>query len=516
MSRLLKLITSLVTALAIIGVGVIIFVQTQNDDENYEVTAYFEKAIGLFENSDVTVLGVPVGKITAVEPEGDSVRVDMEIDAEYKIPADTHAEIVPISVISDRYVEFDVYEGGPQLQDGATLTVADTEIPAELDDVFLQLKKLLDALKPDGSGELGSLGELIVSLNQALEGREQDLKGALINGAELTHTLARARGDISSLLINLDNLFAKLAPRAGSIATLNKNFATVMRFLVESRGDIEGTLEGLGDITAELGDLVKDNGSKVASLLRRAARVTPVILRNQDSVEESLAWLGVVGEGLANAYNPHFNTTDVRSNRATAGLCEDLDDFPIDPGDFPPPLDQIIEDLLEQLQNELCPVSGGGGSQSQPESDTGTDDTLFAPTPPDLLPDLKLDCKRAIRRAKREIRRIDEIGIPDNVKSNLLEPLEENLDELAEKCRAIGEAADDPEALEKLLEGLPDDLRELLEEALETPSSNDGGSSPVDDLTGNASGAALAPTPEEEEDEDSWIDGMMRFLGVSS
>ena len=214
MTKFVKYLTTILTTLCILGVGVVLWIQIKGDEDKYQVTAYFEKAIGLFENSDVTILGVPVGKITEVDPEGDQVRVLMTIDAEYKIPADTHAEIVPISVISDRYIEFDVYQGGPVLEDGSELQVADTEIPAELDDVFLQLKKLLDALKPDGEGELGSLGELIVALNEALEGREQDLKGTLVQGSRLTQTLAQARGDISGLLINLDALFKKLAPRA--------------------------------------------------------------------------------------------------------------------------------------------------------------------------------------------------------------------------------------------------------------------------------------------------------------
>lgn len=515
MSRLVKLLTSIITALAIIGVGFVVFLQTQGDEDTYEVTAYFEKGIGLFENSDVTILGVPVGKISSVEPEGSRVRVDMTINNEYPIPADTHAEIVPISVIADRYIEFDVYRGGPKLQDGATLQVADTEIPAELDDVFLQLKKLLDALKPDAEGELGSLGELIVGLDKALEGREQDLKGALVNGAQLTQTLARARNDISGLLINLDDLFGKLAPRAGSIATLNKNFATVMRFLSESRGDLEGTLAGLGDITEELGDLVRDNGGRVATLLRKAARITPLVLRHQESVEQSLAWLGAVGEGLGNAYNPHFKTTDVRSDRVSAGICEDFDDLPIDPGDFPPPLDEILEDLLEQIQNELCPAGPEGGGPVAPQPNEEADGTA-PPSPPDVLPDLKLDCKKALKKAKREIRRIEDIGIPDDVKSGLLEPLEENLKELGEKCETLGDVTEDPEALDELLEGLPDDLRQLLEDALQSDGSSGGGSSPVDDLTGNASGTTLAPTPESDAHEDSWIDGMLRFLGVSS
>ena len=514
MSKLLKVLTSAITALCVIGAGVVVYIQTQNDEDTYEVTAYFEKAIGLFENSDVTILGVPVGTITAVEPVGEKVRVDMEIDSDYKIPADTHAEIVPISVISDRYVEFDVYRGGPVLQDGATLSLADTEIPAELDDVFLQLKKLMDALRPDGPGELGSLGELIVALDRALEGREQDLKGALVHGAELTHTLARSRDDISALLINLDELFGKLAPRAGSIATLNKNFATVMRFLVESRGDLEGTLEGLGDITVELADLVKRNGSRISSLLHRAARLTPVVLRHQDSIEQSLAWLGVVGEGLANAYHGgKFNSTDVRSNRATAGLCEDFDDLPIDPDDFPPPLDDILRDLLDQLEDELCP-NPEGSSQPAPAPGDGGIAGAPAPDTADVLPDLKIDCDKAVRRAKRQIRRIEEIGIPDDVKAGVLKPLEENLKELARKCRKLGDILENPDELDELLDELPKDVRELVDP--EASPSGRPDDDPVDDLTGNASGTTAASSDDEDDEDDSWVDGVMRFLGVSS
>jgi phospholipid/cholesterol/gamma-HCH transport system substrate-binding protein len=69
MSRLWKMLTSILTVACLVGLGLVVYIQTQ-DDNNYEATAYFEKAIGLFPNSDVTILGVPVGKVTAVEPTG--------------------------------------------------------------------------------------------------------------------------------------------------------------------------------------------------------------------------------------------------------------------------------------------------------------------------------------------------------------------------------------------------------------------------------------------------------------
>ena len=424
-------------------------------------------------------------------------------------PGRRFAQIVPISVISDRYVEFapSTRRARPA-RTARSSTSTDTEIPAELDDVFKQLKKLLDAIEARRRRRARRT-------RRADRRAERDARGPGAGSERNARQRCRAHpdtgrsgDDISGLLINLDELFQKLAPRADSIATLNKNFAIVMQSLVESRTDLEGTLEGLGNITTELSDLVQDNGSEVASILRRAARITPVVLRHQDSVEQSLDWLGVVGEGLENAYHGgEFKSTDVRSNRVTAGLCEDLDDLPFDPDDFPPPLNDILQDLLEQLQNEICPnPPASSGPVEVPDTQPGT---VSPPSAPDILPDLKVDCDKGVRKVKRQIRRINEIGIPEDVKQGLLEPIQDNLEELAKKCRKIGEVLEDPDALDDLLDQLPEELQDILD-----PGPGSNSPNPVDDLTGNASGAAPAPTNEDEDD--SWVDGLMNFLGVSS
>lgn len=520
MSTIARRITSLIVALCIIGVALVVYIQIQQKDDEYQITAYFEKGIGLFENSDVTILGVAVGKVSKVEPVGSRVRVDMNINSDYKIPADATAEIVPISVISDRYIEFaPVYQSGPVLKDGSTLDVASTKIPAELDDVFKQLKKLLDALAPEKEGEIGSLGELIVAVDKALQGREQDLKGTIVNGAELTQTLARARGDISNLLINLDELFAKLAPHAGDFATLNKNFAIVMQYLSASRQDIEGTLENLSEMTGEIGSFVRANKTEVATLLERAAKITPVLLKNRKSIQTSLAWLPVVGIGLRNAYHGgEIKATDVRSDRTTAGICEDFDDlFPID--ELPDALQDIFEDLLDQLENEYCPNpdggGGGGGGASAPTAPPAP--PARAPSSPeDIVPDLKLECSRAIKTIKKQIERIEGIDISEDISSEVVNPLKDRVKKLRRKCDELGTAFTEPGALDKILDELPDGVKDALPTPIESTKPDTNPS--IDDLTGNAAGGAVAgePSPSIGEQIGSWFGGFMDFVGVSS
>jgi phospholipid/cholesterol/gamma-HCH transport system substrate-binding protein len=114
---------------------------------SYRVTAWFAQAVGLYEGSDVRILGIPVGTITAVVPQGDRVRVDMEIQDDYDIPADAEAVVLAPSLVSDRYVQFaPVYDGGATMKDGATVPLERTAVPVELDAVYSALDDLSTAL----------------------------------------------------------------------------------------------------------------------------------------------------------------------------------------------------------------------------------------------------------------------------------------------------------------------------------------------------------------------------------
>ena len=48
----------------------------------------FPRAVSVYKGTDVRILGVSVGEVTAVIPAGNAVRVEMEYDAEYDLPKD--------------------------------------------------------------------------------------------------------------------------------------------------------------------------------------------------------------------------------------------------------------------------------------------------------------------------------------------------------------------------------------------------------------------------------------------
>ena len=72
-------ISVVVAAAILIGAG-ILGVRLFAGSRTIEVQAVFDQTVGLYPGSDVRVLGVPVGHVTSIKPEGKIVRVRMAVD----------------------------------------------------------------------------------------------------------------------------------------------------------------------------------------------------------------------------------------------------------------------------------------------------------------------------------------------------------------------------------------------------------------------------------------------------
>ena len=108
----------IVIVVALVAAGVIWMLGGKDDTKT--VTAYFPRAVSVYEGSDVRVLGVPVGKVEKVVPEGTRVKVTMRYDGSVKVPADAQAVIVSPSVVGDRYIQLaPAYKSGKAMPDNS-------------------------------------------------------------------------------------------------------------------------------------------------------------------------------------------------------------------------------------------------------------------------------------------------------------------------------------------------------------------------------------------------------------
>ena len=286
----LTVVTLCASACAPLGFG-------EEKTTTYRVTADIEQAPNVFVGNRVTVRGIEVGEIVDVEPSEDAVRMTLEIQGDIQIPAGPHLTVVPITVISDRYVQLDPpYRSGPTLEDGDHIPMTQTTIPAELDDVVTQLQELLRAIEPKDGERRGPLAKLVTSLDKALGDNSEDLGGALEKSATVLENLAQSDSEITGLVRNLDRLFFALANRSSEIGLLNERLELVAKSLLKDQEHLEGTIEDVAGLSEETAGLIETSGDDLGEGLRRLSRVMDELLSHQEALALGIRWTNVISQ----------------------------------------------------------------------------------------------------------------------------------------------------------------------------------------------------------------------------
>jgi phospholipid/cholesterol/gamma-HCH transport system substrate-binding protein len=283
--------------------------------ETVGVTAYFPRTVGIYPGSDVRVLGVRIGEVKKITPEGDRVRVELAYDEGRKVPASARAAIINSSVVSDRYVQLlPVYRKGPVLRDGAVIPETRTAVPVELDRIFDSLHTTSEALGPKGANKDGSLSRLLGVSADNLEGQGTNLNQTVEDLSQAVTTLSDGRGDLFATVGNLQVFTAALAADDKSVRSFNGSLAKVAKQLAGEREDLAAALKNLGTALGDVSDFVKKNKKSLTSNVRGLSKVTKVLVTQQAALKELLEVAPTGLSNLQNAYNASAGTLDTRNN----------------------------------------------------------------------------------------------------------------------------------------------------------------------------------------------------------
>jgi phospholipid/cholesterol/gamma-HCH transport system substrate-binding protein len=279
--------------------------------------AEFVRSVGLYEGSDVRVLGVKIGKVTGLTPRGDRVVVDFEYDDEYKIPADAKAVVVAPSVVSDRYVQLTpVYEGGPVLAADALIELEQTAVPVELDRIFASLNDLNVALGPEGANRDGALSRLLAVGADNLEGEGRNINRTVADLSKAIETLSDGKRDLFSTVRNLQVFTTALADSDDQVRAFNTDLASVADQLAAERGELALALKNLAVALSEVASFVKSNRAQLTTDIKGLADITGVLAKQKDAMAETLEAGPTALTNLVNAYNPSSGTLDTRNNES--------------------------------------------------------------------------------------------------------------------------------------------------------------------------------------------------------
>lgn len=281
----------------------------------HRVTAYFTGTVGLYPESDVRVLGVVVGTVEDVEPQGERVRVSMSLDPDVAIPADAGALIVTPSLVSDRYVQLaPVYDGGPRMTDGAVIDVDRTVVPVEIDELLSSLDDLTTALGPDGANGDGSLSELLRSAADTFDGNGEAFGDALRELGKAARTLSGSESDLFKTIDGLQKFTTMLAENDDTVREFNQLLARVSEVFAAEREDFRAAMRELSVALARVDSFVRDNRADVKATVDKLATTARVLAKQRDSLAEALDEAPKALRRLLRAYDPATGSIDSRVN----------------------------------------------------------------------------------------------------------------------------------------------------------------------------------------------------------
>lgn len=363
-------------AVAVVLLTATFFVFVRDEPQTKTVTAHFSRAVSIYEGSQVRVLGVPIGEVTAVVPEGNSVRVEMEYAAEHKVPADAQAVIVTPTLVADRFVQLTpAWTGGAVMADGADIELPETGTPVELDRIYSSLRDLSEALGPNGVNADGSLDTLLEAGAGALDGQGARGNRMIRDMAQAAGTFGRGSGELFGTVEHLSELTRVLAENDAVVTRFIRDLSSASSQLSGERQELRAMLAALASAVSEVETFVRDHRGQLRGNVDALGEIAGVLAAEKESLALALE-KGPLGAGnLAIAFD---NKTGSIGGRIAVGpnaddtdgfLCAVVQQARIPSRDL---ACQVFEALLERLPDGQFPPGGDGAEEPATEQRLGT------------------------------------------------------------------------------------------------------------------------------------------------
>jgi phospholipid/cholesterol/gamma-HCH transport system substrate-binding protein len=258
-----------------------------------EYYTVYNKVGGLQESSPVEINGYKVGVVRSIEflnAESGKLLVQFSVNKNFKIPKNTIAEIVAVSLLGGMKVQF-IYGNGPgsysefdtipgRLAESLMDKVETEFLPVKdkisnliivLDSVIASVDEVMNPeFKKNFSGTLAHLNSTTASLDKAIGSKEKELTATLDNINKFTTMLSENSGKMSKTFTNLQtitdslaaadiyssvsNLKASLEKAALLIDNLNKGKGSAGQFLTNDTlyMNLSNSLESLNILLKDM------------------------------------------------------------------------------------------------------------------------------------------------------------------------------------------------------------------------------------------------------------------------
>lgn len=290
--------------------------------QTYTVKVDLAESGGAFTGAEVTFRGVPVGRVTDVRLSDEGVVAELTIRDKWQVPADTTANVHNRSAVGEQYVDLvPATSGAPYLEDGDTISRADTTIPLAEEDLIFNINRFATSVN------LGDMRTVVRELGDGFRGAGGDLERLLDGTSRFVEEANANLPATLSLLENTRTVLETQVAGGSDFRSFAHDLALVTTTFRESDPEIRKILRTAPPAAREL-----------ASLINNLGLVMPEFLSNMVAVNQITgAHLHQIAWGLAIApYDVAAVQAAVRGGKSYLGLSANSEPEVCQDGYLPP------------------------------------------------------------------------------------------------------------------------------------------------------------------------------------
>ena len=249
----------------------------------YTVHVDLPESGGLFEGSEVTYRGVTIGKVSKMEVNNDGLRVDVALEHDTHVPADSPVYVHNLSVVGEQYISFEPgSKEGPMLEDGDTVRGTQDSLPLGEDVLLQDLDGFVSSLDSE------KLTTVVDELGTMFRDNANPLRSMVDSMQAFIETAAANESATVNLLDDAKTVLQTQQDSAPDIRGFARDLADLTGTLAGSDEDLERILAQASPAAQELNSLVSELRTVLPPLLLHLVNVTEVLDARLPALEQLL------------------------------------------------------------------------------------------------------------------------------------------------------------------------------------------------------------------------------------
>lgn len=240
-------------------------------DADYRVTVRLPESAGLLPNQDVTLRGVPVGKVERLDITAAGVDAVITVTSSAPIPMSSEVRVSGLSPAGEQYIDFVASANdGPFLGDGSIVEQGRATVPVSLADLLAHADGALAQV------DTAKLDIIRRELSLSEDG-PQKLADIIDGGTFLLSTLDSVLPETTSLLRTSQSVFTLAADKNAGIDSAADNLASTLDGVTRMREGYRRLTDQAPGALTDIDNLFADNSDTMVQLLGNLTTTTRLL-----------------------------------------------------------------------------------------------------------------------------------------------------------------------------------------------------------------------------------------------